>query len=769
VVPSDVTEEQRRQNVVAAFKVGRVPAPPAPKGKVPKGGAPPLFEIELKPVQGVVEARAEHTLRVRPAENGWQVQATTRIQATPQHTGVGHIDVQLPRPHLEPLAGFRVPQLGFPVAAPWPLWPGDDGDGLRLPAEYEYQVEGATLGPVQMLGALRVARVHLTRDQYKRFTVILTGTYFLPRDVQKARLELPRPQGVLDRGGKVTVQAEGGLELLPVTGGPPQSDRLQQITVADRMPAYAELAWRPYRPEFPVEVVTDIDLYDRHARVRQRWTFPTTDAAAPPGLLHVHVPEAAEGFQVLSGGRSGRDATRDTVWVQLQEPAGRNRKDRWEPLLTEYTFALPPARVPARKGARAFAVPLPWPQEATRVSSKVRVWCKPGATPALAPAVPGDAAWQDEGTEVVPGRDSLPALVVRGEGTRPPLRLALQDAPPEPPANLLIERALVQVLLEEGGTQFYRARFRLSKLHANTLDVELPAPVSDSVTGHAAVSALEVLLDGKKVPWRFPDGQRRGLHLTALPAGAGPTVLEIAYRLLPGQSSGEAIPGQTVLHPPVLAGATYLGRVRWQIDVAGEEVALSPSPPEGLFPNLAWEWRGWLWTPRPALSGGDLEAWLTGAPGTDPRVFPSLVCWQSTLEPLRVWHPSRQVWLLLCSLLCLAVGMVLALAGASATTLGRALFWTTAAGLGLGAAACLLFWPGLLAMLLYGAQPGAAVLVLVLVVQWLLHQRYRRQVVFMPGFTRVKAGSSLIRSSSLQGRPREPSTIDGPTKPSANE
>ena len=111
--------------------------------------------------------------------------------------------------------------------------------------------------------------------------------------------------------------------------------------------------------------------------------------------------------------------------------------------------------------------------------------------------------------------------------------------------------------------------------------------------------------------------------------------------------------------------------------------------------------------------------------------------------------------------------MVLAQTVGGKSALARILFWATAAGLTVLVVACLLLWPGLLAMLLYGAQPGAVVLVLIM--QWLLHQRYRRQVVFMPGFTRVKAGSSLIRSSSMQNRPREPSTIDAPTKPSANE
>jgi hypothetical protein len=92
--------------------------------------------------------------------------------------------------------------------------------------------------------------------------------------------------------------------------------------------------------------------------------------------------------------------------------------------------------------------------------------------------------------------------------------------------------------------------------------------------------------------------------------------------------------------------------------------------------------------------------------------------------------------------------------------------------LGLVVVVATLLWPGVLGQVLYGAEPGAAVLLFVLGAQWTLHQRYRRQVVFLPGFKRMKPGSSLGRagSSSTPARPAapvqraggEPSTVDGP-------
>ena len=47
--------------------------------------------------------------------------------------------------------------------------------------------------------------------------------------------------------------------------------------------------------------------------------------------------------------------------------------------------------------------------------------------------------------------------------------------------------------------------------------------------------------------------------------------------------------------------------------------------------------------------------------------------------------------------------------------------------------------------------------------QWMLQRRYHRQVIFMPGFTRLKPGSSLQRTGS-RNVPRGQSTVDEPPK-----
>jgi hypothetical protein len=69
--------------------------------------------------------------------------------------------------------------------------------------------------------------------------------------------------------------------------------------------------------------------------------------------------------------------------------------------------------------------------------------------------------------------------------------------------------------------------------------------------------------------------------------------------------------------------------------------------------------------------------------------------------------------------------------------------------------------PSALPTIFYGSEPGLLVLLLAVASQWMLHERYRRQVVLMPGFTRLKTGSSIVRSGL---RPRDPSTVDEPPK-----
>jgi hypothetical protein len=81
----------------------------------------------------------------------------------------------------------------------------------------------------------------------------------------------------------------------------------------------------------------------------------------------------------------------------------------------------------------------------------------------------------------------------------------------------------------------------------------------------------------------------------------------------------------------------------------------------------------------------------------------------------------------------------------------------------LGGLALVVLAPALAGQVAYGCQPGLLVLLLFLLVQWLLHERYRRQIIFLPSFSRPRTGSSLSRAEAA--RPNgEPSTVDAPPR-----
>jgi hypothetical protein len=273
-----------------------------------------------------------------------------------------------------------------------------------------------------------------------------------------------------------------------------------------------------------------------------------------------------------------------------------------------------------------------------------------------------------------------------------------------------------------------------------------------------------------------------------------PVVLEVAYQIPAGRVPGTGLL-QSTFTAPVPRGDVGRMPVGWEVTLPPDWVPLDHE--SGFAVAEKWGWRGWLLGPRPSLSEADMERWFYAGPPAATARGPapadenaeaaepvSLVCWRSSLAPLQLNHVPQQSWLLGCSLVVLAIGlglyMVYSLLGAPVTSqsagsgmrhrLLAALFWLLIVGLGLGAGVAGKVWPGVVLPILYGCEPGAVVLLFVLVIQWMRLQRYRRQVVFMPGFTRVKSGSSLIRNgggSSPPARPRgEPSTVDVPPAPS---
>jgi hypothetical protein len=764
VVERDASREAAGADVVAVFKYWNMPPGGSGKNAV-TSGAP--LEVEWKPIKGAVETQVEHLLQLKKVQEGLQVLAVTRIHATPVHDGVDFLEVQLPRGRLPSLDALSAAPTGFPINLPWaalflaaqPDWP------VRVPQDYELEgEEGAAGAEMQIQLAGRKAAIKLPRFQARSFTVALTGSYTLPPGVSSARLELPRPLSVLDRGAKVKVEAEGNLELLAGEGAGEVAlpHTHQQTIVWQRAPATVDLAWRPYRPELPVQITADVTLHERHGHIRHLWQFPVAETTGPavakgialtPASLLVHVPEMVHGLKVVAGGKlQSQDLAAGTAWVVASTGAPGPA-----PIILEYDFPLPSlaAQEAGQKaaGARPFAVPLLWPESATRAETRVRFWCPPGTIPALAGQDLTAGSWHEQSTEIVPGHDSLPALVVAASGLKHPLKVRLAESGLPALPGAVVDRALIQVAVDEEGTETYRARFVVTRLSAAHLDVELPAAPAGLM--------LQVSLDHKRVPWRLLEGGGKVVRLSVNPQLVGqPAVLDFSYRLVRGHPSGEGF-WRTSLLAPVPVGDVLLGRVRWQVTVPPGLIALVVAG--DTYVEQQWTWQGWLPTPEPTTTAADLERWLGARETGDVAVTPSLVCWRAGLRPLRVLRVPQQLWFLACSGLFLAVGL-----GLSFIPWTRFAFWLFVVVLGGAVLAAVVLWPAVVPMIAYGCQPGALVLAVILGLQWLLHRQYRRQVVFMPGFTRLKPGSSLVRAGGA-GRARETSTIDAPAAQAASQ
>jgi hypothetical protein len=277
---------------------------------------------------------------------------------------------------------------------------------------------------------------------------------------------------------------------------------------------------------------------------------------------------------------------------------------------------------------------------------------------------------------------------------------------------------------------------------------------------------LKIFLDGKLLTrWETVDegGQRaangRLTRLTLGPLLAGkPSVIDFVYQAAPGRITGNHLL-QSTLVVPVPRGDLGQAPVRWQVTLPGGWVPILFSGSLAVEQRVGW--RGWLLAPRPALTPADLERWFFGSEtvirldGQDSTSNLSFTGWRHGFEALRVYHASQQAWLLASSLLLLTVGLAFYF-----LPLPRVVFWCAAILLVLAVAAVGLLWPATLWAMIYGGEPGAIVLLAVIGWQWLLHQRYRRQLVFMPGFARLKTTSSVTRGSSVLRK--EPSTVDNP-------
>jgi hypothetical protein len=701
-----------------------------------KGAANPQphLALELKPVTSLVETDVEHLLQIGPADDGVMIQGITRVHAVPLHSEIDFIEVLLPGPFPPLLGAFAgpTPDGGVCSLANTALF-------LHLlektgPIQYfgEYRCNAEVPGGAQQtLVGPGAGKIYLSAPQKKAFTVVLTWKARLPTDAARVHLLLPKPVSAFDRGGKVKVELDKRFELdLPAEGAEDGLPEPHRVTLSwGRAPAAVNLAWKPYRPELPAQILADLTLRSRSAHVRQVIRVDKAEPKAGPGkiqqprVLRLRAPEDAHKPRIVEGGAGDLQTGR----LQLTGPPGT-------PLVIEYHLNLPP-----KADTQELQVALFWPEEATSVQAKVRVWSEPGLVPELAEPPLGAELWRERGTEVVADKTVLPVLVLEAEGQTLPLALRLRDAELPSLADGVVELALINVRVDEEGTAVYHARFVLSRLASEELEIEVPGPLTQAPPS--------IHLDKNQLTWQpvQPDNNRVRVQI---PPGQTMrrATLVVEYRLTPDLAGPQGFL-QLGLQPPRLPGVVLQGPVRWQVSLPSSWVAL---PPVGhSLPEHHWQPRGWWLALEPSA-----HSLVPQRPGEEPWPAPTLVFSTSSVAPVVIVHCQQQAWLFLCSFVLILI--VLGLLAVSWLTR-----WVVLAILGLSLVAVGMSWPALLPALLYGCEPGLVIVAVLLLGRWLLYHRYRRQVVYLPAFSRARPASSATRGSSAKQR-QETSTVDAP-------
>jgi hypothetical protein len=676
----------------------------------------PWLELEVESVSGQLKAKPTYVLELVPGEMDegphWQLQATLTV--TPRRAGIDRFTVSLPD-------GCELDDRTVVLPDRVRSY---TGDSRTRPIEFRLNnADSETAAPV---------------------TVKFEANYPpLAAGVQQASLNLPKLHSMLEQGAAVTlrVRRDAGVELLPAEKTPGLDLRHQTVhelayTSDRRAPDRVLAQWRPYRPITRVDSLVDLTLHNGLGLVRHelRYQLP---AGAPP-RLRLRLPDEAASFSVTRGGQAAAPVG-GVATVSLTPGA--------DAVVVEYEFAVAEPNGP-------IAVPLARPEGDCRGETRVRVWSESGALP----VPPRERDWVEQNLEAVPGRDRLPVLVLRSARLDGALTLrtsAARDGASRP----LIERALVGVVVGGDGELSYHVRYRLGHLSGRQVDFELPAP--------ASASALVCKLDGIPVNYeRLPADANKADRLVRLRLDPQlikrPSVLELRYRVDAAHVSQTTV--TKILTPPHAVGETGYP-TRWSIVTPDSWVVVGPEPGPGS--PVSWSLRRWPYVPRAAASAADLEAWFSGAEApADAGAAPSLAPWREADEPLRLTHVPQRWWLIGCSLIVVVLGLVLTRMILSGRPRRTALAWVVIGLLVLGGLVLTVLMPALAAQAAYGCQPGLLVLALLVLAQWLLHERSRRKVIFLPSFSRPKQGSSLSRKEGA--RPHgEPSTVDAPRRGSS--
>ncbi len=707
-------------------------------------------ELEWRFDKNQFESNVEHAIKMRAIGPAWELESTTKIHLRAVYSAINAVDLKLPttRPRDLGSIGASAPGQAFPGTLPWAgLWLAFQ-PALAQTEEFGITDEQGNRLQQTPLDALGNARVIWPRGQTKHMTLFIKSVTRLQNFVRATRFDLPRPVSTRDRGTKLTLQTDDGIEILhgPPGAEEPVPQRNQFDLAWDQSPASFDFAWRLFEPETVTQSILDVVLHESTAQVTQTLRLsPARNNARPElrvGQISLRLPANVKNVDVLAGGELlNLDSVRRLVWLRVARDANDKADLRLRYDLNIKTLPRLEEATPATLDVSAL-----WPTNVAIKDLKVRVWSLAGMKPRIAEDVRERGLWNERGIEVVAGNDQLPTMVIQGYGADLPLTLLMDRTNTARSTSLVIDRALSEVRFKADGSQVCRMRYWIRKYHVSFVDVELPAPQS-------RLLEPPIFKIGKlNIPAITLDAMERIVRLN-LPSGVltGPGLLEISFTI-PASAVENAGIMLTTLPMPILQGDVAIGETRWQLTTASP--MLGATFGSSAVPDIHWIIQGWLLTPKPSQTTADAEHWLIGADTGQPGDPVTWSVTQSTATPMAVLHMPRAAWLLSCSGL-----VVLITLGAYVAPISRLTFWTIILTFAVLALALAIRFPGLVPALLFGMQPGFVITMVFIGIHWTLQERYRRHLVSLPGFSQTKQGSTMSRVNAAE-RPREASTLD---------
>jgi hypothetical protein len=664
---------------------------------------------------------------------------------------------------------------------------------VQLPTDFKYD-ERVGIQPIlagqsiEYVADKRQLRITFERVPAKH-SLSFEGDYdTIAENIERTTLKLPVPLGTLDRGAEIKAEVPRDFKLVPAHPDDPTWDSIlpdirpdtgkvlqKHSWTARRIPELVEFAWRPYQPDLPARSMVQLLVGDRQMQVVQKLEFRTVQGLVerlllrvPPSLAERVEVETPDGKKLLLSrdGQRLESHDRADVWrLEFRTEAVRRG------LTLKYFIGLGDSISLEGRLTQESSVPLVLPEKingdtVTSIETVVQVLARPSVG-----VVPLGEKWQELGgnpgdTDTVGDQNSYdsnagvapPACVLRAHGFEVPLKLRIIQTSDHELVAALVEAMLVRVVLSEDGTQTYRAGLRMAAIRAPSLDIAVPG--APSTIGLRIVLRTSGSANVRSVSWTAlerEEGASQGSHVVRLildpEAMLKPSVLEVEYRL-PAATGGSSW-CRSMYQPPRVVGDLADCPVEWLFTLPSGWVAISQQG--AITEETGWGFRNWLLGPQPIRSRAALERWLDASANAQllrEEGEPSLVVHATGPVKVDIVHVPEQFWLLACSLVLVAGTLAIwLLARARRNGFGQRLaIWGILVGAVCAVVVAAIIFPGLGIALIYGVQPGVVVLSFVAVVYWAVHRRYRRQVVFMPGFQRVKADSSLSRSSQQRKR-----------------